>query len=332
MGSQKNIVRAPVLFLICRRPRHTRAAFEAIRKAKPPRLYVAADGPRPHMPKDAELCRDARRVIEGVDWPCSVHTLFRDTNLTGPVGTPQALDWFFGQEESGIILEDDVVAHPDFFGFCESLLEKYCDEPRIMHIGGYNAQMGLKHGGGSYYFSKNVNPWGWASWARAWAAFEPQVPAEGVELFIHDTLRAMLPEGPLMSLPDLLRSCIGTRKGPWDARWWYFVRARGALAAVSNYCLTRNIGFDKEGNSLRDDRIIQSMPLSPIGQMTHPEHITWNQYADLIYYRICYHRLADTREGLLKELRLRVAHGDPAESIEYLEKVGRKYFTDQGLA
>ena len=36
----------PVLFLIFNRPETTQQVFPAIRKAKPPRLYVAADEPR----------------------------------------------------------------------------------------------------------------------------------------------------------------------------------------------------------------------------------------------------------------------------------------------
>jgi len=35
-----------VLFLVFNRPDTTAQVFEAIRKAKPPRLYVAADGAR----------------------------------------------------------------------------------------------------------------------------------------------------------------------------------------------------------------------------------------------------------------------------------------------
>ena len=35
-----------ILFLVFNRPSITAQVFEAIRKARPPRLYVAADGPR----------------------------------------------------------------------------------------------------------------------------------------------------------------------------------------------------------------------------------------------------------------------------------------------
>jgi hypothetical protein len=38
----------PVLFLVFNRPDTTQQVFEVIRKKKPAKLYVAADGPRLH--------------------------------------------------------------------------------------------------------------------------------------------------------------------------------------------------------------------------------------------------------------------------------------------
>ena len=39
-------LKTPVLFLVFNRLDTTKQVFEAIGQAKPPRLYVAADGPR----------------------------------------------------------------------------------------------------------------------------------------------------------------------------------------------------------------------------------------------------------------------------------------------
>ena len=42
-------MQSPVLFLIFNRPDTTERVFEEIRKAQPPRLYIAADGPRVYI-------------------------------------------------------------------------------------------------------------------------------------------------------------------------------------------------------------------------------------------------------------------------------------------
>ena len=56
--------------------------FEAIRNAKPPRLYVAADGPRAGKAGEGEKCEEVRRIAAiQIDWDCEVKTLFRDKNL-----------------------------------------------------------------------------------------------------------------------------------------------------------------------------------------------------------------------------------------------------------
>ncbi|RMH49842.1 MAG: methyltransferase type 11, partial [Bacteroidetes bacterium] len=46
----------PVLFLVFRRPDTTARVMDVIRAARPPRLYVAADGPNPARPGEAEKC------------------------------------------------------------------------------------------------------------------------------------------------------------------------------------------------------------------------------------------------------------------------------------
>ena len=57
-----------VAFLIYNRPDLTERVFGEIRRARPARHLVVADGPRNEQ--DAEKCRQARAVVEDVDWPC----------------------------------------------------------------------------------------------------------------------------------------------------------------------------------------------------------------------------------------------------------------------
>ena len=74
-------LKTAVLFLIFNRPDTTKQVFKAIRQAKPPILYVAADGPRADKAGEAEKCEEVRRIAMRVDWDCDVKTLFRDKNL-----------------------------------------------------------------------------------------------------------------------------------------------------------------------------------------------------------------------------------------------------------
>src|SRR5690606_2235152 len=117
-----------VLFLVFNRPDVTAKCFEAIRAARPARLYVAADGPRSDRLGEAERCEQVRAIATAVDWPCEVKTLFRAENLGCRRAVSGALDWFFEAEPEGIVLEDDCLASPDWFRFAEEMLERYRDD------------------------------------------------------------------------------------------------------------------------------------------------------------------------------------------------------------
>ena len=152
----------PILFLVFNRPETTALVFQEIRKVRPQQLFVAADGPRPDRTGEAEKCAEVKKIVAAVDWPCEVKTLFRDNNLGCRVAVSSAINWFFENVEEGIILEDDCLPHPDFFRFCNELLDYYRNDERIMHIGGNNFQFVNKYGKSSYYFSHYAHIWGWA--------------------------------------------------------------------------------------------------------------------------------------------------------------------------
>jgi hypothetical protein len=169
----ENYLDTPILFLIFSRPDTTRTVFEAIRRARPKRLFIAADGPRAHKPGEAEKCEESRKVADEVDWPCEVHTLFRSENLGCGRGVSGAITWFFEHVEEGIILEDDTLPGPGFFRFCSELLEKYRNDTRVMAVSGSSLPSRLSdHSRYSYFFSNWDYIWGWATWRRAWKYYD----------------------------------------------------------------------------------------------------------------------------------------------------------------
>jgi len=160
-----------VLFLVFNRPDTTRQVFEAIRQAKPSRLYVAADGPRQGREGEAECIEKVRQIATAVDWPCEVKTLFRVSNLGCKIAISSAIDWFFKNEEQGIILEDDCLPNHDFFLFCEEMLARYRLDSSIGMVAGFNPQ-GPGLASNEYFASKNSSIWGWASWRDRWTNYD----------------------------------------------------------------------------------------------------------------------------------------------------------------
>src|SRR5271165_4717676 len=170
-------MRSPILFLVFNRPETTRRVFETIRAARPPKLYVSADGPRAGRAGEPQRCDEARRIATSVDWPCEVKTLFRDANLGCKMGVSTGISWFFDQEPEGIILEDDIVPLPSFFDYCDELLARYRDDERVAMISGCNPIANDFRVDESYFFARFCGIWGWASWRRAWRHYDVNISA-----------------------------------------------------------------------------------------------------------------------------------------------------------
>jgi hypothetical protein len=158
----------PVLLIIFNRPDVTAEVVAALRKVRPQRLFIAADGPRLNFETDAELCRRTREIASNPDWECEVTTLFQKENLGVGRGPNAALSWFFEQVEEGIILEDDCLPSRSFFEFSAYCLDKYRDNPRVATVSGNFFLPHLLRMQQPYYFSKYFQVWGWATWRRTW--------------------------------------------------------------------------------------------------------------------------------------------------------------------
>ena len=106
-------------------------------------------------------------VLNAIDWPCEVKTLFQTENLGCSLGVYTAINWLFENEQCGIIIEDDCMMQQSFFPFVEELLERYKDDQRIGMIDGANYIKDV-HIPNSYGFSRYKATNGWATWRRAW--------------------------------------------------------------------------------------------------------------------------------------------------------------------
>jgi hypothetical protein len=232
-----------ILLLIFNRPDTTALVFEAIRQARPARLYVAADGPREALGEE-QRCEHARRIATDVDWPCEVKSLFRDRNLGCRVGVSTAIDWFFEYEEEGIILEDDCVPSQSFFRYCAELLDRYRHDERIMCISGDNFQLGRSVTPYSYYFSRYNHCWGWASWRRAWRLYDLSVSSWAD----YRQLRALDSWGdgdPTFKSywTEIFDRCARGEIDTWDYQWTFACWAQHGLTCLPVRNLVTNIGF-----------------------------------------------------------------------------------------
>jgi hypothetical protein len=250
-----------VLFLVFNRLNTTKQVFEAIQKAKPPRLYIAADGPRKGRDDEDQKVKSVRDyIMTNIDWKCDVKTLFREQNLGCKLAVSGAIDWFFENEEMGIILEDDCVPSQSFFWFCEELLEKYKYDMRVFIISGYNKQNEWEKQINDYFFSNFGGIWGWASWRRAWKHYD--VEMSDIEVFIdQNNFEKQLGKRIGSQRQNTIYSNIILKNvDTWDYQWAYTRHKNNGLACVPKCSLIENIGYGDDAThtfGLNNDNVIK---------------------------------------------------------------------------
>jgi hypothetical protein len=318
-----------VAMILFRRPETTEQVFAAIREARPPKLFLIADGPRRGNTEDERGCERARAVVERVDWQCEVVRDFADENLGLKRRIPSGLDRVFAEVEEAIILEDDCLPHPSFFPYCEELLARYRNNERVVHISG-SQLLPEPPKEWSYHFSRGPAVWGWATWRRAWRLFD--VELSDWHALTKAERKARLRE--LFEEEDEQRHWRfvwdnSDEIDNWDAQWSYVALSRGLLAINPNRNLISNIGFgDDATNATEDPFGVARRPLEGISfPLEHPPEVRRDVEADRtasqLFSRAKYERLrrvayvilragGDALEYVPARIRPKIRHRDRA--------------------
>jgi hypothetical protein len=234
-------------------------------------------------------------VLSHIDWECEVKTLFRENNLGCRVAVSTAIDWFFKNEEMGIILEDDCIPDLSFFQFCQELLEKYRDDKRIMSIVAPNIQgsnLMLEH---SYCYSRYSLIWGWATWKRAWQYYDSEM---SIWPIIRNTNWLLMIGNGNRNFQfywtSIFDRTYANEIDSWAYRWIFSCWCQNGLSILPANNLVRNIGFGADATHTKKTNklaILENLQEISIDfPLIHPKHIYQHydndQFIDRNWYKI----------------------------------------------
>jgi hypothetical protein len=279
----------PITLIIFNRPEKTRNILEAIRKAKPQKLLVIADGPRLDRPGETERCEKTRALIDTVDWNCEVLKNFSDINLGCRDRIETGLSWVFDLCEESIILEDDCLPHPSFFHFSQALLQKYRYEDRVLAICGTNHLTQWKPKRHSYFYSNHFSPWGWASWQRVWQMYDVDMTLwkDSKE---RDKVKENLKNPKRFKMYEKsFNETHEKRNNAWDYQMLFLGLRSSMVSIVPSRNLISNVGFDQESTNTNTKTDIRAnLPVYAMDfPMSHPQDIVVDyEYENLRFFRL----------------------------------------------
>lgn len=285
----------PVLLILYNKVTETHNMFQVIHGVQPQKLYVAADGPIIEDVMDCQNCIKTRSVIMP-EWPCELHTLFHEEHLGKSEAIFRAMKWFFEQESEGVVLFEDCLPHPDFFPYCEELLDRYRNDKRIYHIGAVNfrkhnralKRMKKFHDNCSYYFSAYATTWGFATWRDRWEDFNMgNVNMERGEF--NKLLRLYTRRHKERHYWRKRFFMVKEKQVPiWEYEYNFHIWRNSGLSISPHINLVTNMGVRIMRTEHKFKRLIKkSYPILPL---KHPKNIVLDKKTDKFMFKYMYGR------------------------------------------
>lgn len=299
--------KVPVLLIISNKIEENHNVFQVLKTVQPTQLYVAGDGAF-----DEELDRkrtyQARSVFQP-EWHCQVHTLWQEKHLGKSKMVETAIQWFFENEEEGIILFEESLPSFDFFPYCEELLARYRNNEHIYSIGGTYLRhrskkrhgKRIRKGGSSYFFSAYASPWGFATWRNRWQDFTlsmDQYNSEDFARIVSPYMRKQKHKIYWINRFNILKKFKSTY---WDYQCNLHIWAHGGQCITPYLNLITNTGFDRQ-NGRKIRRLKRNA--YPIMPLVHPTSEELNHKEEKYMFKHIFNRayISLFRDWLKKEV------------------------------
>lgn len=149
------LLETPVILTFFVRTETLSRTFDVIRKVRPKALFLAGDGPR--NDGDKAKIGKCHKILENVDWDCQVHRYYAETNRGILQNGDEAIRKAFQLYDKLIFLEDDMLCSESFFWFCQEMLERYKDDPRVQLVCGQNLEGVSEEMESDYFFARRIS-------------------------------------------------------------------------------------------------------------------------------------------------------------------------------
>jgi GR25 family glycosyltransferase involved in LPS biosynthesis len=141
-----------------------------------------------------------------------------------------ALGVLFRNHESGIILEDDVQAHPTFFAFSDLMLSRHKDSSVAWTVNGWSpiADTGQCHP----FWVRHSTSWGWATWRDRFSAVDWDISELSQQSFMSTRGAQIRPSAPFLARhwARRIEEHRSGRASSWTLAWIHSMWKQGGMA------------------------------------------------------------------------------------------------------
>jgi len=236
---------APIALFVYARPDHAHRTIEALLKnpeTSSSDLIVFSDAAR--TPDKEESVRRVREYVASIKGFRSLIVHHRPQNFGLAKSIIDGITQVLANHECVIVLEDDLETSPHFLRYMNEALDRFAEEESVISVHGYvyPTEQTLPEA----FFLRGADCWGWATWRRGWAQFNPDGQFLLDELIRQNLLKAFDSNGAY-SYSAMLKGQISGSNDSWAVRWYASAFLANKLTLYPGRSLVLNIGNDSSG-------------------------------------------------------------------------------------
>jgi len=236
---------APIALFVYNRPIHTAKTIASLLlndECIASDLYIFSDGPGED---DAEeLVKEVRSYCHSIQGFRTVTIFDRPRNLGLAQSVISGVTSILEDYSKIIVIEDDMLVSQYFLHFMNSALLKYEFDNEVMSVTGYQYPVNGKLP--DTFFIRGADCWGWGTWRRGWANFNPN----GTEL-LKELERKKLTKrfdyDGAYPFTRMLKNQISGKNNSWAIRWGASIFLKNGLMLAPGKSMLINIGLDGTG-------------------------------------------------------------------------------------
>jgi hypothetical protein len=294
---------APIALFVYNRPDHTRRTLTYLQKnvlADESRLFIFSDAAKTATDKDK--VDEVRQLIKEISGFKSVKITERKENMGLARSVIDGVTRLVNEYGKVIVFEDDLLSSPFTLQYFNEALSRYANNEKLMHIGAYMYPLKDKTLPQTFVF-RAATSWGWATWARAWKNFEPDIDVLMAQ-FDQQKINRFSIEGTMNFWKQMLGFKAG-KNDSWAIRWYASIFLKGGQALHPSRSLIQNIGNDGSGIHSNNEQMYQ-VPIAqqPITQF--PDEIVENPQAYQSIKHFLRHRKGSIWQRVVRFVRQKI--------------------------
>lgn len=274
---------APIALFVYNRPEHTRRTLTYLQKnilADESRLFIYSDAAK--TAADQLKVDEVRQVIADASGFKSVKIVERKENLGLANSIIDGVTNLVNEYGRVIVFEDDLLSSPYTLQYFNEALTRYEHQDAVMHIGAYMYDLKDKQLPQTFLF-RAATSWGWATWARAWKNFEPDIDVLMAQFDKDKISRFSI--GHTMNFWKQMLGFKAGKNNSWAIRWYASIFLKGGLTLNPSHSLVHNIGNDGSGTHSNNEHMYSvQVAQTPVTQFPDMLQEDAKAYAAIKYF------------------------------------------------